>query len=83
MKGVRNFVRLSVPKKIIYCVRYNLFALLALLMTWIGSFIFILMMQNIFGNNGLVLIVNVFIHGGDAMRWILGEKALVFTNGVV
>jgi hypothetical protein len=41
------------------------------------------MMQNIFGNNGLVLIVNVFIHGGDAMRWILGEKALVFTNGVV
>jgi hypothetical protein len=41
------------------------------------------MMQNIFGNNGLVLIVNVFLHGGNAMCWILGEKALALTNGVV
>ncbi len=30
-----------------------------------------------------MLIVNVFLYGGDAMRWILGEKALVLINGVV
>jgi hypothetical protein len=40
-------------------------------------------MQNILGNNGLVLIINVFLHGGDATPWIVGEKALVLTIGVV
>ncbi len=40
-------------------------------------------MQNIFSNNGLVLIINVFFCGGDATPWIIGEKAFVFTSGVV
>ncbi len=40
-------------------------------------------MQNISGNNGHVFIVNVFFHGGDAMHWIIGEKALALMNGVV
>jgi hypothetical protein len=40
-------------------------------------------MQNILGNNGLMLIVNVFLHGGDVMHWIVGEKALAFMSGVV
>jgi hypothetical protein len=41
------------------------------------------MMQNILGNNGLVFIVNVFLHGGDAMHWIVGEKALALMSDVV
>jgi hypothetical protein len=41
------------------------------------------MMQSILGNNGLVFIVNVFFHGGDAMCWIVGEKALALTNGAI
>jgi hypothetical protein len=41
------------------------------------------MMQNILGNNGLVLIVNVFLHGSDAMCWIVSEKALAFMSGVI
>jgi hypothetical protein len=41
------------------------------------------MMQSIFGNNGFMFIVNVFLRGGDAMHWILGEKAHVLMNGVV
>jgi hypothetical protein len=40
-------------------------------------------MQSILGNNGLAFIVNVFLHGGDAMRWIIDEKALELMNGVV
>ncbi len=42
-----------------------------------------LMMQSIFGNNGLMFIVNVFPHGGDATHWIIGEKAFALMNGVV
>jgi hypothetical protein len=41
------------------------------------------MMQNILGNNGLVLIINVFFFESDVMCWIVGEKALALTNGVV
>jgi len=41
------------------------------------------MMQNMLGNNGLVFIVNVFFHGGDATRWIVGEKALALTSGAI
>jgi hypothetical protein len=40
-------------------------------------------MQNILGNNGFMFIVNVFFHGGDAMHWIVGEKALALMNGIV
>jgi hypothetical protein len=52
-------------------------------MTQTGSFAFMLTMQNIFGNNGLVFIVNVFLYEGDAMHWIVSEKALVLTSGIV
>jgi hypothetical protein len=41
------------------------------------------MMQSILGNNGFVFIVNVFLHGGDAMLSIVGEKAFAFTSGVI
>jgi hypothetical protein len=41
------------------------------------------MMQNMLGNNGLVFIVNVFFHGGDATRWIVGDKALALTSGAI
>jgi hypothetical protein len=40
-------------------------------------------MQNILGNNGLVFIVNMFLHEGDAMHWTIGEKALALTSGIV
>jgi hypothetical protein len=40
-------------------------------------------MQSILGNNGFVFIVNVFRDGGDAMHWIVGEKAFAFTSGVI
>jgi hypothetical protein len=41
------------------------------------------MMQNILGNNGLVLIINVFFYESDVMCWIVGEMALVHMSGVV
>jgi hypothetical protein len=41
------------------------------------------MMQNILGNSGLMLIVNVFLYESDAMCWIVGEMALVLMSDVV
>jgi len=30
-----------------------------------------------------VFIVNVFFHGGDATRWIVGDKALALISGAI
>jgi len=70
-------------KKLNYCKKCSLFVLLTLFMTWIRSFVFTFTMQSILGNNCFMFIINVFFHGGDAMRWIVGEKALALTSGIV